>query len=261
MEHTCKNCEIPLTAGYKFCPNCSQNAHLHRLSLHEVFHEAIHYFTHADKGIFQLLRDLTIKTGGVAREYVDGKRKKYYPPLSFFLLVVTVYVLAINLDGSPQTETIKEQPELSHIKDPVKKQKMVEMFRRRDEAVIFIQKHSNIVSMLILPLSTFFFWLFYRKGRYNYTEHMIAGMYMSGFTTLLFVLAIVLNLIFKLPVNYVYTLYFVMQIMYFANFYYRFMDHRTTGKAVKAFFASFISVLCLFMASGIIVFLYMMKIF
>ena len=27
------------------------------------------------------------------REYVEGKRKKYFPPLNFFLIVAAIYVL------------------------------------------------------------------------------------------------------------------------------------------------------------------------
>lgn len=226
-----------------------------------MIHQGIHFFTHADKGVFQLLRDLTLTTGTVAREYVDGRRKRYFPPLNFFLLVATIYVLVINLDGSPQSESIKDRPEIDQISDPVQREKLTALYDRRDKAIQFIQKHSNLVSMASLPLSAFFFWLFYRRGRYNYTEHLVAGMYMSGFTTLLFTIAVLANLLLRVPINYVYALFFVMQIGYFANFYYRFMNVQTKGKAVKAFFASFISVFCLFLTSGTIVFLYMARVF
>ncbi len=59
--------------------------------------------THADKGLFQLLRDLVIKNGQVAREYVDGKRKKYFSPLNFFLLVAAVFVFFFSLQSPPET--------------------------------------------------------------------------------------------------------------------------------------------------------------
>jgi hypothetical protein len=57
---------------------------LHRISMHEVVHDGVHYFTHADKGLPQLVRDLVLKGGVVAREFVNGKRKKYFSPLNFF---------------------------------------------------------------------------------------------------------------------------------------------------------------------------------
>ena len=74
----CLNCNHPLTEGQHFCANCGQKAALKRLNLHDIWHDVVHYFTHADKGIFQLLKQLVTKTGIVAKEYVEGKRKKYF---------------------------------------------------------------------------------------------------------------------------------------------------------------------------------------
>lgn len=84
MEAACKNCAGELTESYAFCPGCGQKAHLHRLSWHEIGHGLVHYFTHADKGIFSLLKDLATKNGVVAREYIEGQRRKYFPPPNFF---------------------------------------------------------------------------------------------------------------------------------------------------------------------------------
>lgn len=90
MEMTCKNCDRDLAPEFDYCPKCSQKVALHRLTFHDVFHEAIHYFTHADKGIFQLLRDLFKKNGVVVRQYVEGIRKKYFSPFNFFLIVAAI---------------------------------------------------------------------------------------------------------------------------------------------------------------------------
>ena len=71
----CLNCNAPLTTTQKFCGECGQKTALKRVNLHDVFHDAIHYFTHADKGIFTLLISLIKQPGLVAKEYVEGKRK------------------------------------------------------------------------------------------------------------------------------------------------------------------------------------------
>ena len=78
-QSICANCAAPLDPQFRYCPQCSQKVDLHRLSLHDIFHDVVHYFTHADKGFFGLLKDLAVSTGKVAREYVTGKRKKYFP--------------------------------------------------------------------------------------------------------------------------------------------------------------------------------------
>ncbi len=48
----CLNCGSNLGSGYKFCATCGQKAATHRLNFHEIGHDALHYITHADKGIF-----------------------------------------------------------------------------------------------------------------------------------------------------------------------------------------------------------------
>lgn len=260
MEITCKNCAVELQPHYDFCPKCSQKAKLHRLSLHEVAHEGIHYFTHADKGVFQLIRDLAKKGGVVAREYVEGKRKKYFPPLNFFLLVTAVYVFVMSFSdhSTGKVDMLKKYPELAAIQDKQQQEKIVALYQKRDEGIALINKHSNLLSMISLPITAFIFWLLYRKGRYNYTEHLVACMYMYGFSTLGFVVLItLLNFLFKININYIFVGYFVLQLVYFSMFYYSFLGEYTRRKALKAFGATLISLVSLFVVSGVVMWLFM----
>ena len=97
MFEKCSNCNTSLIHTFQYCQKCGQKTHLHRLNLRDIFHDALHYFTHADKGFLQLLKSLLLKTGTVAKEYVEGKRRKYFPPLNFFLVVATIDVLVSNI--------------------------------------------------------------------------------------------------------------------------------------------------------------------
>src|ERR1700730_19439583 len=74
----CLNCGTMLTADDNFCPVCGQKTDTHRISFSHIFHEFFHTLTHADKGVLALLRDLAVKPGMVAAEYIAGKRKKYF---------------------------------------------------------------------------------------------------------------------------------------------------------------------------------------
>jgi hypothetical protein len=75
---TCLNCEENLEISAKFCPQCGQKTDTHRLTIGHIVHDSVHAITHADKGIFHLLKDLAVRPGVVAREYIGGKRKKYF---------------------------------------------------------------------------------------------------------------------------------------------------------------------------------------
>lgn len=224
--------------------------------MHEIAHDGIHYFTHADKGIFQLLRDLTLKGGVVAREFIAGKRKKYFPPLNFFLIVAALNLFAINADEhSDRPDMARQQAtDLAHIANPEQRAVYVKMLERQTEAVNFIRHNSNKTLILMLPVVSLIFFLFYRKSGYNYTEHLFAGMYMYGYCTLVFVVIALLNLLFKIDINLIYSFALLLQLLYFAWFYYRFMGNTRGG---RAFAASFTSLFVLFLISGIGVMIYM----
>lgn len=262
MTLTCANCSSSLQPEFDYCPYCSQKTHLHRLSLHDIFHDALHYFTHADKGILGLMRDLTLKTGTVAREYVTGRRKKYFPPLNFFLIVATVFVLIMSA-VTPNTpyDAQKEHPEISRIPDKAQQQRVAAIYERQHKAVHFMNKYANTVAMIAVPLICLLYWLFYVRGPYNYTEHLIACLYMVGFSNLVYVLVFVpASLIagMKQSKTSMVTvfLFMVFQIIYAAVFYYRFMNKGTKGSAWKATGVSIAVITFWFVLSSFLVMMY-----
>jgi len=237
----CANCSAPLDPEFKFCPQCSQKIKLHRICLGEVGHEALHYFTHADKGVLGLLRDLWTKNGIVAKEYVEGRRKKYFPPLNFFLLVATLFVLVMTATVPHKTFDVRQEyPGIAHIPDPVKREEAYGEAERGHKVGVFMSKYGNVVSMVAVPLICFVFWLFYLRGRYNYAEHLVACMYMAGFTNLLYAFVFVpigmlVNASHDRSTELVLlSVFMAFQAIYYARFYYRFIGKGTTASAVKA---------------------------
>src|SRR5688572_10457773 len=86
----CKNCDSPLDGN--FCANCGQKSEIHRVTFKHFLHEFFHAFTHTDKGILLLMKELITRPGYVAQEYLDGKRKKYFNPLTFLIILSSLYV-------------------------------------------------------------------------------------------------------------------------------------------------------------------------
>ena len=243
MEATCRNCETAYPKHYNYCPNCSQKSNLHRLTFHDIVHEAIHYFTHADKGFFQLIRDLFTKRGLVAYEYINGKRKKYFPPLNFFLIIVAIFVFVATM-GTPQEKenVLKTHPEINQIADPVDRAQTIAVYERMDKATRFLSKYSNLMAMCSLPLSALVFWLFYRRAKYNYVEHLVAGIYMTGICILVYAVVIMpLSFWLGFKGRPAIVLFFVLQLLYFAVFYYGFLQKSTKAQFAKALGVSFVN--------------------
>lgn len=257
MEANCKNCDLTLQPDYAHCPKCGQKTRLHRLSMHDLVHEALHYFTHADKGLFQLIRDLAVKNGRVAREFVEGKRKRYYPPLTFFLLAAAIHLfISTKTDDHVNVDVIQKYPELANFTDPAQHAKWVNFYERREHGIHFINTNANIIMMVSLPIVAFIFWLFYRKRDYNYTEHLVGGMYMFAFYTLCIALYMGVGYLLQANETFVYVSCMVFEVAYFTIFYRNFMQ----GTKMRAFWASFTSILTLFLISFIIMSVYMFAI-
>ncbi len=245
MDGICKNCESAINPANLFCPHCSQRTHLHRLSMHDVAHEAMHYFTHADRGLITLFRDLSTKTGTVALEYVNGRRKKHFPPLTFYLLVAATMLFIFSMTPTPNELSVSK----AQILDASGISEM-----RENRAKLFINRNSNKIMILALPIIAFSFWVFYRRARYNYAEHLVAAMYMVGYTMIIYVLLIVpIFSILDLPDNSGPVTIGVFQLLYYAIFYRKFMDKRGI---INPFLASLFSVIIWFLLSGGVVALY-----
>ena len=84
----CTNCESPLARGHAYCPACGQRALHGQLTMHDIGHDLLHAITHADHSILSLVKELALRPGRVAREYADGKRKKYLGPFAFLFISV-----------------------------------------------------------------------------------------------------------------------------------------------------------------------------
>lgn len=89
---TCKNCGHQFDHNY--CPACGQKASVKRLEMKSLLKELPHAIWHLDRGFLYNLIELFKRPGSAIKDYLDGKRKRFYHPLSFMLVVLgTMYVL------------------------------------------------------------------------------------------------------------------------------------------------------------------------
>lgn len=92
---TCKNCGYQ--SDLKFCPNCGQKTSVKRLEMKSLLHELPHAIWHVDKGIIYNIIQLFKRPGYAIKDYLDGKRKNFYHPLAYMLLVLGTMLVAMNL--------------------------------------------------------------------------------------------------------------------------------------------------------------------
>jgi hypothetical protein len=96
--HTCKNCGNEFTG--KYCNNCGQKLFTrHDKSIPHFFEDAFHFITHFEGTFFNTLRAMFTRPGKLSYDFCEGRRKRYFRPLSFFMLLVVLYLLFPRFTG------------------------------------------------------------------------------------------------------------------------------------------------------------------
>ena len=93
----CLNCGNTFTG--QFCPRCGQKADVKRLQFIELMRNTIGPFVGGDGKAANTCRDLFLRPGHMVRDYLLGKRVRYYNPLQMYVFVVTAFAIVSYILG------------------------------------------------------------------------------------------------------------------------------------------------------------------
>lgn len=182
----CLNCATLLTADDQYCPTCGQKTHTHRLSMSHIWHDLTHAITHTDKGFFYTIKELTLRPGMVAKEYIKGKRKKYFNPFSFLVIILGIYIISNGIFKPIIKSMEYSRPKISTAaRSEAAKKKYEGIMRRSKNYVEFINNKINIVLFISTPFIAFILWLLYKRKGLNYAEHLATVAYINGYLAIL----------------------------------------------------------------------------
>lgn len=178
---TCKNCGRINSGSY--CNNCGQKLVVERITFHSIWHEVVHFFTHAEKGFFFTSWQLITAPGKVIRNFIEGKRKAYQKPVSYFLIWIGLYSIILYLfkSGFGENAVIS----------------FAEYFGP-GESTKFAISHLNIVLTLLLPLQAIYVYFLFMYKKYNYVEALVAVLYTIGTLILFQTLFVLLGFVYYL---------------------------------------------------------------
>ena len=101
----CANCGTPLSG--KYCSACGQRHHDHPVDHFWHFTaEALEDFTHADSRLWQTLTALLFRPGFLTREFLEGHRVRYLPPVRLYLVVSLIFFVIAGLDSRISTQAV-----------------------------------------------------------------------------------------------------------------------------------------------------------
>jgi hypothetical protein len=165
----CKNCGN--IAEGNFCNNCGQKTNLGRLDFSYLLREITGSVFQLHYGFFYTLKELFIAPGKSINEFLNGKRKKYFKPIPYLIILSTVYFLV--------TMAINER---TWIGDFISGWN--EGSRGKDTEIqlilIWFSEKYAYTTLLLVPIFTFASYLSFLRFDRNYVEHFVINSYITG---------------------------------------------------------------------------------
>jgi hypothetical protein len=178
--YTCKNCCSIFSGSY--CNNCGEKAFTEKdKKISHFFSELFHFSTHLDGKFFTTIKTIFTRPGKLSYDYCNGIRKKYFKPLSLFLLIIIIYLLfplAKGLNMNYNTYVSSEYNYAWYAR-PIANNKISKKNIKIEEFAGKYDKKSQVFAkpflLLLLPLSALALaGLFYKKRKYFF-DHFVLG--------------------------------------------------------------------------------------
>jgi Protein of unknown function (DUF3667) len=207
----CKNCEHHYKGN--FCPTCGQKATEGHIGLKYFLHDIPHSVFHIDKGFFYTLGVLISSPGQALKNYLAGKRVKFFKPFAFVIIMSTICTILI-----------KGIHYLINLRFQILNEGRIINFER-----FFFEKYISILIFLLIPLLSFITWLCFRKQKYNYWEHFLVNTFLAAYLNVFFLLISMYQLVKYYVTNNFqvnYTLFMFLFMSYYGYAFARLMNSK-----------------------------------
>jgi Protein of unknown function (DUF3667) len=176
-SNTCKSCGLVFSG--RFCNRCGEKVYTeHDRKLSHFFEEGLHFITHFDGTLFRTLKVIFTKPGMLSVDYCNGVRKKYFKPLSLFILLVVLYLIYPYLEGLNMR--LKYYPNQDYYGDfAAQKIQQAMASSGLSEAALAAKFHakgekmSKFLLITIIPFTALFFYALGFWKRKYFFDHMV----------------------------------------------------------------------------------------
>ena len=216
----CKNCELPLRTDYSFCANCGAKVIRNRLTLKSLWYDFTERFFNLDNTFLKTFKHLFSRPDDVIVGYINGTRKKYLNPVSYFTIALMLGGLFVYI----HTEFFPDALDFKFLYPDeslaTEAEKLGQDFQKKINHYLF--KYQSLVYMAMLPfLALISRLVFINKKQFNLSEHFVINIYAYS------QLSIIINIIYILLLWNSKLLYyasvgnFIFQICFFTWVFYK----------------------------------------
>ncbi|WP_299113152.1 DUF3667 domain-containing protein [uncultured Winogradskyella sp.] len=176
----CKNCHTELQEKDDYCKSCGGKVIRRRLSFKNLFEHLSETFFNYDNKLLRTFVQLFKNPEDVIVGYINGVRKKYINPISFFGLSLTLSGISIfiikkfymqYLDFSTLFEGVEASQDI---------------FNATSGGAL---EYNSLFYAFLVPILALISWVTFLDKKYNFTEHIIIYLYSMSLLSILLVFA------------------------------------------------------------------------
>jgi hypothetical protein len=194
---SCLNCGAEVVG--KFCHECGQKINIHRFNTKTLLEETLHFLTHIEENFIFTTKEFIVRPGISSINYLRGKRKKYQPPISFFIIWTGAYILIHNL--------------IIRFFHYQLGQSSVLFKSHNEEANELLRSHFTLFFMPVLFVSSIVIYFVLAKPRFTYIEVIVICLFGAGcFNALLIINDLLLGVLFQINLNNAWVFIFLSVI-------------------------------------------------
>jgi len=171
-KDNCLNCGSFLQGN--FCSHCGQSARAGRITFKETLKIFLSSTFSLEGPLLLTIHHLIVKPGNVFRAFIEGKRKTYYQPVTFYVLLTALYLI---MRALLRYDPLEGQIGFADLETSAF------VHKTKEAARFMVDNINNILFFLVFSLALMLK-LFFRK-QYNLAEYTSIGLFITG-TYLLF---------------------------------------------------------------------------
>lgn len=188
----CKNCKTELLELDDYCKSCGGRVIRKRLTFKNLFSHLSETFFNYDNKLLRTFICLFKIPEDVIAGYIDGVRKKYINPISFFGLALTLSGLSIFILKKFYIDYIDFSGFYDGLNVP-------EDFMSNTTSNSL--EYNSLIYAFLIPLFALLSWIVFINRKYNFTEHVIIYLYSISLWTIILVF-LVQFVLFFIPDEY-----------------------------------------------------------
>lgn len=174
----CKNCHTELDEKDDYCKKCGGKVIRKRLSFKNLFEHLSETFFNYDNKLLRTFIQLFKQPEDVIVGYINGVRKRYINPISFFGLSLTISGLSLFIIKKFYLQHLDFAEKFGGINK--------EIF---DQTSSGIFEYNSLFYSFLIPLFAFISWIVFLNKKYNFTEHIIIYLYSMSMLSVLLAFA------------------------------------------------------------------------